>query len=372
MGVYGRKEIRPFACDFSVSSLSDYLPPVDFRKQFLRVGSHRAFCDMKQRPQQFHYAPVLFHAGIVSVQCQRIVVLPVVAIFKRRIHFANQLAEIILQFLYAIHSLPCGYCIEAVPFGQHLPYLLAELPPHFVSPRCLLRLPIAGIERHHEEEVDVVARKQHRVAVEQTVFELERDFGILPSIGHRSRHNFTMRIAIVTSFHFGADEEVGDDVVALRHLVAQPHLGIGFLVVHPQVDVVLHDVAGIGVLLVDGGVAQRAPYLVVFRVADIVGALLLVGLYQSRPGVEVVDQLAVFLLLEVGRQVLFAVAYQLVDDGFEYHIEVLHQQVFLQLGAGGDLRAVGEEGIAEVPQLQHLVGEVFVLDLPQAYHPASV
>ena len=68
----------------------------------------------------------------------------------------------------------------------------------------------------------------------------------------------------------------------------------------------------------------------------------------------------------------WAVADQFVDDGFEDDVEVFHQQIFSFVRADKDLSAFFEEGVAEVPELESLVGEVFIFDLVQSSFSESV
>ena len=73
--------------------------------------------------------------------------------------------------------------------------------------------------------------------------------------------------------------------------------------------------------------------------------------------------IVLFLVHAVGQWV---VAYQLVDDGLEHDVEVLHQQILLLLGVDEHLPRLVEESEAEMPQLKGLVGEILIFYLAQA------
>ena len=119
------------------------------------------------------------------------------------------------------------------------------------------------------------------------------------------------------------------------------------------------------------------PHFVVFGItyiiclAGISVSLPAFALRQTCRSEQVVNNLAVILSFvhTVGQWI---VANQFVDDSLKHDVEVLHQQVFPPVGAYIHLLALLEEGIAEIPQLQSLVGEILVFDLVQTRFPVAI
>ena len=148
----------------------------------------------------------------------------------------------------------------------------------------------------------------------------------------------------------GGDEEVGDDVVALGHVVAQLHMTILLLcfAVVEEVDVPLYHVPCIGKLLVYRLLAKGVASLVILGVADVIDVVVRVVVGQLLVLVEVVHSLAVGLVFQFLWQLLVT-GYQLIDDGFKHNMETLHQQVFPLVNVEHDVVWSVEEGIAQFP-----------------------
>ena len=76
-----------------------------------------------------------------------------------------------------------------------------------------------------------------------------------------------------------------------------------------------------------------------------------------------VDNLAVFLILESFRQVLALATDQFVNHRLEDNVEVLGQEIFLARRGDRNPVALVKERVAKFPERQHLVRKILVLDL---------
>ena len=275
--------------------------------------------------------------------------------------FTLQLLEVLVDELLASERV--AYALEGIEIIvglQPVTDLVTELVAYLVLPFRLLGGVVAGIERQHEQEVHVVVEQQQCVTIEQAVIEVRLAVLVVGTVGFLDAVGRVIKLLV----HLGRDEEVGDNVVAFGHVVPQFHVRFRLPAFAKDVQVPLDDVAGIGVLFVDGFIAQLVAHLVILAITDVVGVAVVV-LNEALGGVEVVNDLAVFLLLvhAVGQRV---VADQFINDGLKHDIEVLDQQVFFLGRVDEDLSRLVKEREAEVPQFQRLVAEVFVLNLQQA------
>ena len=90
-------------------------------------------------------------------------------------------------------------------------------------------------------------------------------------------------------------------------------------------------------------------------------------LYQSLADKHVVNQLSVPLLRQFLWQFVLVVStYQRVNHHLEYVVKVLGKQEILSLPVDGNLILPVEEGIAQVPYPESLVGEIFIFYLLQS------
>ena len=310
---------------------------------------------------------------ILLVQSQRVVV----GVGVWCVHLTQHFLEVGLYVVFPVFIREGSHRIELVVCLKHLLYLFAENTPYLLLPAGFLELVVQCIERHHKQEVDVIVTYQQRISVEQSVAELVRCEVFVLLLCQPDG------VAIAQVFlHRGADEEIRDDIVSLRHIVAQlrhlselvPILFPVFVVLvapHKQVQIPLNHVAGIGELLGHRLASYGMVPFVILRVADVVyGLVFLVG-GQPLIGVDMVDHLAVILLLQSGGH-LSSLSYQFVDNGFEHDVEVLYQQIVFLPQIQSHILGSVEESKAQLPQLDGFVREVFVLDLLQAFFSVSV
>ena len=145
---------------------------------------------------------------------------------------------------------------------------------------------VTRIEGYYEKEVHVIVGNQQRVAVEKTVLELARIVHVCLLVGFVYVIGITEPSGSILH-HPSADEEVGNDVVALCNVIAQfpefPVLvEVGLCgcvrIVEKEVEVPLDDIARVCELLVHALAPDGVPALIVLAVADVVDLLVrLVG-----------------------------------------------------------------------------------------------
>lgn len=211
---------------------------------------------------------------------------------------------------------------------------------------------VSCVKRKDIEEVHVVMKKQHRVAIEEAVHKLNILVLVSPSVG------LLYAVIIISEFlvEFGRDKEVWDYLIAFGLLIAQTHLRRLHRVVEPVEDikVPLDDIACIGILLIHRLAAQFMSHFIVFGIANTIGLtdcciiLPTLALSQANGRKQVVNYLAVILPLvhAIGQ---WGVAHKFVNDGLKDDIEILDQQILPPVGAYKHLLALIEEGIAELP-----------------------
>ena len=190
------------------------------------------------------------------------------------------------QELLCVHVCARRHSVEIEPLLEHRLYLFAEHLSDARLPFCFLRGVVSRIECDYEKEVHIIVGNQQRVAVEETVLKLARIVNISLLVG------FVYVISIAEPsgrilHHSGADEEVGDDVIALGNVIAQSpefpilidvNLRSCIRVVEKEVEIPLDDIARVGELLVHAFAPDRIAALVVLAVAYVIDFLVrLVG-----------------------------------------------------------------------------------------------
>ena len=105
--------------------------------------------------------------------------------------------------------------------------------------------------------------------------------------------------------------------------------------------------------------------LIVFAITYIIDLSAFLGICrcQGKVCVHVVNTLSVILVCQSFRYSVVWCAYQFVNHGFKHHVEALGQNIFLGISVNGDTIRVFKEGIAQIPELQGFVREVFIFDL---------
>lgn len=256
-----------------------------------------------------------------------------------------------------------GQAVEVVAGVEDVNDVFAETPPGFgFESACAAGADVGGED---VEEVDAVGLDDEGVAVEEPVRELAAHGGLVAAdeAGVGEVH---LASDDVFGADFGADEEVGGDVVAFGEFIAGADalddfafvLTAGGGVFVEDVEAVLDDVFGVGVLLVDGFADDFVAVEVVFAVADEVDLFLR---DEGSVAVDVVDALAVAGVFEVG-DFGHVVSDEEVDHVFEYEVEAAHEEGFFVVAAAADVFCFVEEDVEELPEGDELVGEVFPAD----------
>ena len=84
----------------------------------------------------------------------------------------------------------------------------------------------------------------------------------------------------------------------------------------------MNDVAGIGELFEYWFFAERVAGFIVFAVSDVIN---IVGRYERRVGIDMIDNFSVILPLQ--SFVKIVIAYQVVYDVFKNYVEVLDKEI---------------------------------------------
>ena len=281
----------------------------------------------------------------------------------RRKHFAQQQSEVVFDVPLGVHIRIRRHRIELELLLQHLLYVLSETPAHLLFPSQLHRRIRPRIQGNDKKKINVVMGDNQRISVKQAILKLPRH-------QFRAFSPFDASLVIFEILiHACTDEKIRNNIIPFRHIIPQFRKLLAIfrvlhVIIQEYIQIPLNDISRIGKLLGDGFRSDTVPHLVILAITDVIDVpILFVVVRQTSIGIHVVDNLAVFLVLESVRQVLALVTDQLVNHRLEDNIEVLGQEIFFTRRRDRNPVALVKERVAKFPERQHLVRKILVLDL---------